>query len=73
MLYFPKGDDITLAELTKPSSDLIANLKGRLPSTPDEIHEALRLGEEAIKEGRTVPAEEVVEKMRRVWARHKVM
>ena len=60
-----------MAVLTKPSDSLIANLNGRLPSTPDEIREAIRLGEEAIKEGRTVPAERVLEKMRRVIAEHK--
>jgi len=60
-----------MTTLTTPSSDLLAKLNGRLPSTPEEILEAVRLGEEAIKEGRTVPAEEVVEKMRRIIARHK--
>ncbi|MCL1892964.1 MAG: hypothetical protein FWG02_01840 [Holophagaceae bacterium] len=44
---------------------------GRLPHTPSEIHEAIRLGEVAIKEGRIVPAEIVLEKMRRVIEKNK--
>jgi len=57
--------------LAKPSSDLLASLNGRLPSSDEEILEAIRLGEEAIKAGRTVPAEEVVEKMRRIVSKGK--
>jgi len=54
--------------LAKPSSDLLASLNGRLPSSPDEILEAIRLGEENFKAGRGVSAEEVIEKLERMLA-----
>jgi hypothetical protein len=58
--------------LTKPSSDLLANLNGRLPSTPEEILETLRQAEESRLAGIPgVPAEEVIEKLRRTIAKHK--
>jgi len=56
--------------LAKPSGDLLAYLKGRLPSSPDEIREAIRLGGEDIKAGRCVPVEETIKKMRRAIERH---
>jgi hypothetical protein len=56
--------------LTKPESDLLANLNGRLPSTPEEIREAIGLGEEDFKEGRVVPAEEVIKGLERIRAKH---
>jgi hypothetical protein len=51
---------------SKPS--LLANLNGRLPSTPDEILEAIRQGEEDIKAGRTVPVEEMIAELERIVA-----
>jgi hypothetical protein len=56
---------------TTPSSDLLAKLNGRLPSTPEEILETLRLAQESRLAGIPgVPAEEVVEKLRRTIAKH---
>jgi hypothetical protein len=60
---FKQEGDMTV--MTKPDSDLLASLNGRLPSTPEEILEAIRLGEEDIRAGRVVPVEETIEKMRR--------
>jgi len=61
-----------MTTLTTPNSDLLANLNGRLPSTPEEILEALRQAEESRLAGIPgVPAEEVVEEMRRIIAKHK--
>jgi hypothetical protein len=50
------------------TGDFTASLKGRLPSTPEEILEAIRLGEEDLKAGRGIPAEEVIEELERIVA-----
>jgi hypothetical protein len=61
-----------MTTLTTPSSDLLAKLNGRLPSTPEEILETLRLAQESRLAGIPgVPAEEVIEDMRRIIAKHK--
>ena len=65
-IIFSKGDSMTV--LVKPNSDLLANLHGRLPSGHDEILEAIQLGEEGIKAGKCVPAEEVIEELERILA-----
>jgi len=62
---------MTTTALANPSSDLLARLNGRLPSSPDEIRGAIRLGEEDVKVGRCVPVEETIEKMRRTIAKRK--
>jgi len=60
-----------MTTLTTPSSDLLAKLNGRLPSTPDEILETLRLAEENRLAGVPgVPAEEVIEELERIRAKH---
>ena len=66
LLHFSKGDAMTV--MTMPSNDLLANLNGRLPSTPDEILEALRLGEENIRAGKGVPVEEMIGELERMVA-----
>jgi len=43
----------TTALADTSSSDLLTRLNGRLPSGPEEIREAIRLGEENIKVGTT--------------------
>jgi len=61
-----------MTTLTTPNSDLLAKLNGRLPSTPEEILETLRLAKESRLAGIPgVPAEEVIEDMRRIIAKHK--
>ena len=61
-----------MTTLTTPSSDLLAKLNGRLPSTPEEILEALRLSEESRLAGEPgVPAKQVIEEMRRIIEKHK--
>jgi len=61
-----------MTTLTTPSSDLLAKLNGRLPSTLEEILETLRLAEENRLAGILgVPAEEVIEKLKRTIAKHK--
>jgi hypothetical protein len=59
---------MTTAALADTSSDLLSRLNGRLPSTPDEIREAIRLGEENIKAGKGVPIEEMIEELERILA-----
>jgi hypothetical protein len=55
--------------MTKPSDDLLTNLNGRLPSTPDEILEQLRQAEERRLAGVPgVPAEEVNAEVERIVA-----
>jgi hypothetical protein len=55
--------------MTKPSSDILANLNGMLPSTPEEILETLRQAEESRLAGIPgVPAEEVIEELERIVA-----
>ena len=51
-------------QVSKTSDEFIKNLNGRLPSTPEEIREAVRLGMEDIKAGRTIPAEEVIAELK---------
>jgi predicted transcriptional regulator len=55
---------------TLVADDFVAALKGRLPSTPKEISEAIRLGEEDIKAGRGMPAEEVIAELERIRAKY---
>ncbi|MDR2561951.1 MAG: hypothetical protein LBC63_09310 [Holophagales bacterium] len=62
---------MTTTALADTDSDLLSRLDGRLPSSPEEILEAIRLGEEDIKAGRCVPVEETIDKMRRAIAKHK--
>jgi len=59
---------MTATAMADTSSDLLARLNGRLPSSPEEILEAIRLGEEDIKAVRGIPAEEVVEELERILA-----
>jgi len=58
----------TTALADTSSSDLLTRLNGRLPSSPEEIREAIRLGEENIKAGRGVPVEEMIEELERILA-----
>ena len=62
---------MTATAMADTGSDLLARLNGRLPSSPEEIREAIRLGEEDVKAGRCVPVEETIDKMRRAIAKHK--
>ena len=69
LLHFSEGDAMTV--MTKPSNDPLANLYGRLPSTPEEILEALRKAEERRLAGKPgVPAEEVIKGLDRIRAKH---
>jgi len=44
-------------------------LNGRLPSTPEEIQEAVRLGMEDVKAGRIIPAEDVIAELKSIARR----
>ena len=44
--------------------EFIKDLNGRLPSTPEEIREAVLIGLEDIKAGRTEPIEEMMKELR---------
>ena len=58
-----------MAVLTKPSNSLLADLNGRLPSTPEEILEQLRQAEVDRLAGIPgVPAEEVIAELDRIVA-----
>jgi len=59
---------MTTTVLEVPSGDLLPRLNGRLPSSPEEIREAIRLGEEDMKAGRCVPVEEVIAELERIVA-----
>ena len=49
----------------RTADEFIKNLNGRLPSTSEEIMEAIRLSEEDFKFGRTMSAEEMIDGLKR--------
>jgi hypothetical protein len=55
--------------LTKPSDDLLDGHDGRLPSSLEEIPEAIRQGEEDIKAGRLIPMKESLARLEAVIGR----
>jgi hypothetical protein len=60
---------MTTTALADTGSDLLSRLDGRLPSSPDEIREALRQAEERRLAGIPgVPAEEMIEELERILA-----